>query len=87
MAGFLGALVVRYLGPHLAMFAQAWAAFNTEPSKPVAAYPVAATVITALLPLPWALNRQWRRASLASLPFFLLPWWHFRTLYLLAGRP
>ncbi len=85
-AGFLGAVVVRYLGPYLAMYFQMWAAFNTEPVKPHADYPVAWTVIFALLPLPWALNREWRWASVAAVPFVLLPWWHFRTLYLLAGR-
>lgn len=81
-------MVVRYLGEPLAMGGQMWVAMNTEPVRPHLAFPVVATALVALLPIPFALGRRWNLALIAALPFFALPWWHFSRLYTLAkGEP
>ncbi len=86
IGGFIGAMTVRYVGSPLAMGAQMWVRFNTEPRRPELPYPVAMTVVLALLPLPLVMRRRWKWATFAALPFFALPWWHFMDLYALAGQ-
>lgn len=84
-AGLLSAFTVRYTGEPLAMAAQMWVAMNTEPAHPHSTFPVVATALCAILPTPFVAKKQWRWAMVASLPFFVLPWWHFFRLYAEAG--
>lgn len=84
-AGALGAAVVRFVGPALAELGQMYVNSVTEPVAPEADFWLGWTALAAALPFPFAARRQWRRASLAALPFALLPWWQLAELYRLAG--
>ena len=87
-AGLLGCVVVWKLGPALAMGAQMYLAFNTEPVTPSVPFPGALAASLALLPLPLVARRRWGAASLSALPLFLLPWWQLVQLYrAAAGTP
>ena len=77
--------VVYYVGPPLGMLAQMYFAMNTEPHRPEAPFPWLMAVVTALAPLPLVWRRSWKLASLAAIPFALLPWWQLYLLYRLAG--
>ncbi|GDX80003.1 hypothetical protein LBMAG42_18140 [Deltaproteobacteria bacterium] len=84
-AGALGAAVVRFVGPALAALGQMYVHGVTEPLEPKATFWLGWTLLAAALPLPFAVRREWRRASLAALPFALLPWWQLAELYRLSG--
>ena len=84
-AGALGVVVVRFVGPALAALGQMYVHGVTEPIEPTANFWFGWTVLAAAIPVPFAARRQWRRASLAALPFALLPWWQLSELYRLAG--
>ncbi len=83
-AGLLGALTMMVVGPPLAMGAQMWLG-NTEPSEPHLAWPAVLTFVGLMLPVPWLYRRQWGIASIAAVPFALLPYWQFYRLYVAAG--
>jgi hypothetical protein len=85
-AGLLGAVTMMAVGPWLAMGAQMYGG-NTEPSHPHLAWPLALTFAALMLPVPWMYRKQWGLASIAAVPFALLPFWQLYRLYVLAGVP
>lgn len=84
IGGTIGAGTVAVVGPALAM--GGWMLRADVPVEPKLGYPWLTTVALGLLPLPWLRRRAWTRASLASVPFALLPIVQLVRLYL-AARP
>ncbi len=82
IAGIIGVPVVLYAGPAFAM--AGWMARADTPTEPHVAYPWLLTAIFATLPLPLIRRREWQIASLAAVPFAVLPFYQLYRLYLAA---
>lgn len=82
LTGLAGALIVPRWGAAFAMFF--WMMRADTPERPTLGYPWLAMVLTLLLPLPLLYKRQWQLASVASLPFALVPFYQLYVLYLAA---
>lgn len=85
LGGLFGFGIVAAFGPAYAM-SQAVIAGDTEPVLVDLPLPWLAAGLTALLPIPWVVRRQWRNASLLTLPFTLVPVGHLVRL-ILAAQP
>lgn len=83
-AGLLGAVTMMAVGPWLAMGLQFYGG-NTEPTHPHLAWPMIPTFVALLIPAPFMYRKQWNVASIAAIPFALLPFWQLWRLYVLAG--
>lgn len=83
VAGILGLLTVRAVGPYLAMAAQMMSG-NTEPSHPHILWPWATVFCALMLPVPLMYRRSWGLATVAAVPLALLPFWQLWRLYLAA---
>ena len=82
LAGIIGVPVVVFTGPSFAMLG--WMARADTPTEPHLPYPWLLTVVFALLPVPLIRRREWQLASLAAVPFALLPFYQLYQLYIAA---
>lgn len=82
IGGAIGAVTVQVVGPALAM--GGWMLRADVPVEPHLAYPWGWTLLLAALPVPWLRRRAWTRASLASVPFAVLPIVQLCRLYVAA---
>lgn len=83
-AGLIGLLAMLVVGPWLAMGMQIWSG-NTEPTHPHLPMPHVLAFVTMLLPVPFLYRKQYGVASIAAVPFALLPLWQLWRLYVAAG--
>ena len=81
-AGIIGVPVVVFAGPYFAM--AGWMARADTPTEPHLAYPWLLTAIFAALPVPLIRRREWQIASLAAVPFAVLPFYQLYQLYIAA---
>lgn len=87
VGAWAGVAVSILLGPPLAMMWVMLIRGNTEPSTPVASFPLWWAVAAAVLPWPLVQRRALRYAALASLPLLLVPLWHLHHLVTLSDSP
>lgn len=83
---YLGAVfgigIVVGFGPYVAMWLRMLEG-DTEPTRLDRPFPWLVAVFAVLLPLPWVRRRDWRAATIASLPVVVLPLHHLLRLLLL----
>jgi hypothetical protein len=74
LGGVLGSIVVWAFGPPL----QAWwdlLSGEADPHPVDLPFPWLLAALLSLLPLPWASRRDWRAASLLTIPLIAVPVW------------